>query len=629
MLHFSDTDFTTNKRNLKKSAVPKKFEIEDTLKVLIPTKTYIPRHFPKSPKPIFSKSKWLNINSPEFTPKQIEKRNPKTSDILYLSTPTKAKNNQSSQSDLSLISTPKSSPRTKTIINSTIHFPSPPTTTSKILLSHKNCPNTKKINIKVQKLKQLLKDQGKLLKNKRSSISKLRNNLSILRSNVKNNDIFNKLQFPSKDSKTLVKMQILRTKISRKPWSFDEQQFALSLFYKSPSAYKFLKNSKQIILPGLSTIRRWIGNSKFKTGFNNGILKQLKIKTGTMTEQERFCTLIFDEMKIKNFLEYSKFLDLVEGFEDLGSIGRSKKLAGQAMVFMIRGVYSSWKLPFAYFLPSTSVNHGALSELLIEAITKLFDCGFIVLTMVCDQGTNNVSALIKDLNMTKDKPFIEINGRKVFSIFDVPHLYKNLRNNFIKNNFIYKGNETSFQDLKDTYELDKNSNTSRSLLKITNNHINPGPFQLMSCKLAMQLFSNSMAASMQSCILTKQLQSKTAPHTVEMIKDFNNLLDILNSNSLFDSNPYKCAISKERPQQLDYLLKAQHWIETLKKKKIKERQDIRPPCFDGLIWTINSIKMIYTQQCGLGYNYLLTSRFNSDAIENAFSVFRQRGGYNR
>lgn len=82
-------------------------------------------------------------------------------------------------------------------------------------------------------------------------------------------------------------MQLLRSKTSRNPWSFDEKQFALSLFYKSPSAYTFLKNSKQIILPGLSTIRRWIGNSKFKTGFNMGILKQMKVKADTMTEQER------------------------------------------------------------------------------------------------------------------------------------------------------------------------------------------------------------------------------------------------------------------------------------------------------------------------------------------------------
>lgn len=116
---------------------------------------------------------------------------------------------------------------------------------------------------------------------------------------------------------------------------------------------------------------------------------------------------------------------------------------------------------------------------------------------------------------------------------------------------------------------------------------------------------------------------------MEMIKDLNNLLDVLNSNNLFNPNPYKCAISQERPQQLHYLLEARNCIEKLKKKITKKRQDTRPPCFDGLIWTINSIMMIYAQQCELGYTYLLTSRFNSDVIENTFSVFRQRGGYNR
>lgn len=60
-----------------------------------------------------------------------------------------------------------------------------------------------------------------------------------------------------------------------------------------------------------------------------------------MSQDELYCTMMFDEMKIKYYLEYSKFLDVVEGFEDLGSKGRSSKLAGQAMVFMIRGLYSS------------------------------------------------------------------------------------------------------------------------------------------------------------------------------------------------------------------------------------------------------------------------------------------------
>jgi len=42
------------------------------------------------------------------------------------------------------------------------------------------------------------------------------------------------------------------------------------------------------------------------------------MKADTMDEKERYCTLVFDGMKIKHFLEYSEYLDLVEGYEDLG-----------------------------------------------------------------------------------------------------------------------------------------------------------------------------------------------------------------------------------------------------------------------------------------------------------------------
>lgn len=120
-----------------------------------------------------------------------------------------------------------------------MHFPSPPNS-SKVLFPNLNSQYNK-MNKELQQLKQVVKNQSKLLNYKRASISKLRKNLLISMSNIKNINLFNKLPFSSRDSKTLVKMQVLRSKTSRKPWDFDEKQFALSLFYKSPSAYKFLK----------------------------------------------------------------------------------------------------------------------------------------------------------------------------------------------------------------------------------------------------------------------------------------------------------------------------------------------------------------------------------------------------
>lgn len=102
-------------------------------------------------------------------------------------------------------------------------------------------------------------------------------------------------------------------------------------------------------------------------------------------------------------------MDIVKGFKHLGQIspkGRINKLAGQAMVFMIRGLYSSWKMPIYYFLP-TSVKNNVLSELIVEAVRRLMACGFFVKFVICDQGTNNVSAL-KLLNVMKDKPFLKL-----------------------------------------------------------------------------------------------------------------------------------------------------------------------------------------------------------------------------
>ncbi|KAL4083989.1 hypothetical protein QTP88_029305 [Uroleucon formosanum] len=78
-----------------------------------------------------------------------------------------------------------------------------------------------------------------------------------------------------------------------------------------------------------------------------------------MTYEETFCTLIFDEMKIKQFLEYSKVLDIVEGFEDLGTFGRTSAIASQIMVFMIRELKSPTAAHTAEF---------------VKEINNLFDC---------------------------------------------------------------------------------------------------------------------------------------------------------------------------------------------------------------------------------------------------------------
>jgi len=69
-------------------------------------------------------------------------------------------------------------------------------------------------------------------------------------------------------------------------------------------------------------------------------------------------------------------------------------------------------MPISYFLSATSVKNLVLSELVVEAVTRLFKSGFIVKVLICDQGVSNVVAY-KDLKITKKEPYLQVENRKV------------------------------------------------------------------------------------------------------------------------------------------------------------------------------------------------------------------------
>lgn len=74
------------------------------------------------------------------------------------------------------------------------------------------------------------------------------------------------------------------------------------------------------------------------------------------------------------------------------------------------------------------------------------------------------------------------------------------------------------------------------MCKITPIHLHPNPFQKMSCKLALQIFSNSTAAAIRTCIDTGELKSLTAVNTADFVLEINNTFDACNSKNLYDLN---------------------------------------------------------------------------------------------
>jgi len=75
-----------------------------------------------------------------------------------------------------------------------------------------------------------------------------------------------------------------------------------------------------------------------------------------MLYTDRKCVILLDEMSILKCIEYNKALDIIEGFEDLGPLGRSPNYAKHALVIMVRGLYKNWKFPLCYFLSGNGVS---------------------------------------------------------------------------------------------------------------------------------------------------------------------------------------------------------------------------------------------------------------------------------
>lgn len=125
-----------------------------------------------------------------------------------------------------------------------------------------------------------------------------------------------------------------------------------------------------------------------------------------------------------------------------------------------------------------------LKEKIEENITAVQSCGLDLKVVNCDQSTVNVRAC-KLMNITADNPTITINNRKIIFLYDVPHIFKNIRNRLIDDNFVVDGKEMSWQILKTIYKNDQN--TVRMMTKLTDAHINPNPFQKQSVKMATQV----------------------------------------------------------------------------------------------------------------------------------------------
>lgn len=102
--------------------------------------------------------------------------------------------------------------------------------------------------------------------------------------------------------------------------------------------------------------------------------------------------------------------------------------------------YGSWKQPICYYFSKSGLSKIVLKQIITEVITALQSIGLNVVSIVCDQNSNNRSAynlLTHDTNSSYIRNGqeyrlrgFEVNGQEVIPLFDVPRLIKGMRDSF-------------------------------------------------------------------------------------------------------------------------------------------------------------------------------------------------------
>ncbi|XP_072398747.1 uncharacterized protein [Diabrotica undecimpunctata] len=361
----------------------------------------------------------------------------------------------------------------------------------------------------------------------------------------------------------------LKNKPKGRRYTIEDKILALALYKQSGSAYKFL--SKFFSLPSRKTISSLLNRIPIEPGLHEEVFDLLKAEVRTFKNPlDCHCIVIFDEMAIQAHIQPNFGKGCIEGFENYG-FKTTDKIANHAQVFMLRGIRRKWKQPVYYNFSNGATKTIDLVHIIKMIVRKCTEIGLNVIAIVCDQGSNNRAAinyLIKDTkikysneldHLEKQKTYsskyfdlknkikeyvFEVDGRRIIPIYDVPHVFKGLRNNLLKYNLHFTSNNeekvATWDHIYTAYKMDPHLGSLRLIPKITEQHVNPDRINKMKVANCTQVFSHSVAQAINVFAITGAVVpvagdnlklDKKAVETAEFLSFIDSLFDSLNGKS--------------------------------------------------------------------------------------------------
>ena len=170
-------------------------------------------------------------------------------------------------------------------------------------------------------------------------------------------------------------------------------KWCLYLRYQSSKAYELLRSSGCIQLPSQRTLHDYSHCVKSEAGFATHV-DLLLMQANNMSscpEHQKLVILLLDEMYVREDLVYDKHSGRLIGFAHLGSVSdhlqaseraleqgqEGRPLAKTIMMFMVKGLFTPLRFPYAQF-PCSTVTGDLLFRPFWPAVFRLERMGFKV-----------------------------------------------------------------------------------------------------------------------------------------------------------------------------------------------------------------------------------------------------------
>lgn len=418
------------------------------------------------------------------------------------------------------------------------------------------------------------------------------------------------------------------------------KQFALTLNFYSPRAYRFIR--KVFFLPNPSTIRGWCASVNCEPGLFSEVFTELQRQCENSNAMSD-CCLQLDGMSIRQQTNYDKAQDKYSGYVDFGNIvpQDTESLATESLVLMLTGLRSAWKYPVGYFNIKNSVEAEIQAELIRTCLCMAADHGLRVWSVTFDGAPTNLRTLellgcnFSHTDFNKMKVSFKHPSRdyQVYATPDACHMLK-LARNALGDLQQFKdgtGSNISWHFIRQLSVLQDDEGLYLAN-KLKSHHIKYHNNK-MKVKIAAQTLSSSVADALQFLQTDLQMPMfQNCESTITFIRTIDRLFDFLNSRHpamkgyKSPTNRFNFIFKEEQVlKDCQYLLS----LKSLDGQPLVQHR--RKTFIIGFVATCKSLLAISKEILFREHDpfrFVLTYKFSQDHIEMLFSCIRSRGGNN-